>query len=97
MKEIVDISTYTYLNDLERAHFEYQSHQNIISYMLANNQYLNAGFKFYQNECTKALQKYENEKKRFEQNVIIPLIDISQLQAITWNIDFQTKEVEIVG
>jgi hypothetical protein len=47
MKEIIDISTYEYLNELEQAHYEYNSYMNIISYMLANDQFNNEGFKYY--------------------------------------------------
>ena len=98
MREIVDISDYKYLNELEQAHYEYNAYMNIISYMLNFNQHTSEGFKFYQSEFTKALKRYENEKIRFQNNIVIPIINIKQFKEdFSWNINFAAKEVEING
>lgn len=95
MNKIVDISSYERLEELEKAHFEYNAYVNIIAYMVSSNQYNNSGFQFYQGECAKALSHYEEEKELFTKIVIQPLLAITDLSNLNWNINFRTKEVEI--
>lgn len=98
MKEIVDVSEYKYLNELEQAHYEYNAYMNIISYMINTNQNNSDGFKFYQNEFTKSLKRYEEEKNRFQENIVIPIIHIKSLRDDAfWSVNFSAKEVEIDG
>ena len=95
MNKIVDVSSYERLEELEKAHFEYNSYMNIIAYMISSNQYNNPGFKFYQSECAKALSCYEKEKELFTEIVFEPLLEITELSGLNWDLSFRTKEVEI--
>lgn len=98
MREIIDIADYEYLNDLEQAHYEYNAYMNIISYMLNSNQHNSEGFKFYHSEFTQALKRYEDEKTKFQNNIVIPIINIKQFNDdFSWKVNFASKEVEING
>ena len=96
MREIVDISDYKYLNELEQAHYEYNAYKNIIAYIINTNQNNSEGFKFYQQEFTNAMKKYDQEKERFQNNIIIPIVNIKNINPnAMWSVNFATKEVEI--
>lgn len=95
IKEIVDISTYEYLSNLEKTYYEQQSYSNIIMYMLAQNMYSNPGFNYYQEEYIKKMKAFEFERSRFEKNIIEPIKLIMNIEDIGWEIDFITKEVTL--
>jgi hypothetical protein len=44
------------------------------------------------------LKRYEEEKERFQKNIVIPIIHIKSLKDDAfWSVNFSAKEVEIDG
>ena len=81
------------LNELEKRYYEVQGYNNILDYMINKNMNINSNPNFQNlwKEYLKAFQEYEEYKKYFVENIIIP----NSNQYIRWFVDFKKKIVEI--
>ena len=91
MKKII-IKDREFINELEALQNEVESRQFIITYILTSNQNINVdNFNFYQNEYTKYRALYENKKLDVEKLYVKP----NYPKAKSWNLDFNSGELEI--
>jgi hypothetical protein len=78
--------------NLEKLHYEVESYKSIISYVLTQQIDLNTDtFKSYQDKFTEINKEYQNAKN----DLTINFVRKEHPDAISWNMDFINKEVEI--
>lgn len=78
---------------LERANFEVQCRQNIISFMVKDGMTDNDNYKKYWEEYILYNKAYAKLKNDFQNNCIIPNVE-KNFQG-SWEVDFNTKEIRL--
>lgn len=96
MKKIISLENYeSEINILERAYYEVSARENIIKFMIQNNQNDLPQFKEFWNEYLHYLKAYEIIKNDFKNNCIDTELGYSFTGF--WQVDFAKKEVTING
>lgn len=91
------VKTHNYrdeVNLLRRAHFEVKSRENIIQFMISNNQQNTDFYKAFWSEYVEAVSAYEDAKYEFKLNCIDKIMGYNYTDK--WSINFEKKEL-IIG
>lgn len=94
MKKIVKVYDYKQeTNALRRAYFEVKSRENIIQFMINNNQQNTDFYKTFWSEYVDAVSDYEEAKYQFKLNCVDKIMEDDYTGQ--WYINFETKELTI--
>lgn len=78
---------------LERANYEVQCRQNIITFMVNDGMTNNDNYKKYWDEYILYTKAYDRLKQEFQDNQVIP--NAGEGFNGSWEVDFQKKEIRL--
>lgn len=89
--KVIDITKYANIvKTLQIKHNEIQAYYYVIENMVKNNNNMSIGFKEYWNNFIDCYADYENYKKYFEENVVMPECGPCQ-----WEVNFNNNTLII--